>query len=484
MADVDNYRVPDKAPEPPPSTALARYSTRIPDLTLDVGLPANVDAEKTILGAVLLDNEAFLEANEKIKPDDFSLDSHRRIFLRMAEIMDENRPVDIVTLSNELAKWKEVEAVGGVAYLASLTEGLPRRPVIDEYIRIVKDKSTLRRLMGLASHTIAKAADQSEDALGIATWHAGELQNIIEGGMDRGLKSAADLSVEVMDKFIKESSLTESPGFGFGISDLDDATGGIMPGEQCVVGAYSSVGKTTILAQVVAANCPKGHPMALFLYEPTRHSFMRRLWSIVADVRYIAVTRPWLATKEERDKLLWAEAQVMEWPLWINDLSSTDLEEQLAQTRIAMHRDGIELTAIDYIQRMAIRPKERGEDIRLRIGRASTENANIVKNTKNRTLILSQLRRGSLDAVPTIDQLRESGQLENDAATILLMHLKFDAEQGHFTNEGSGIVAKQRYGVPCNVKLLKDSRTALWITPPKNDPQRSFHNDDDEENAA
>ena len=486
MADVDNYRVPDKAPEPPPSTALARYNT-IPDLRdlrLDAGLPANVDAEKTILGAVLLDNEAFLEAAEIIKPDDFSLDSHRRIFLRMAELMQANRPVDIVTLSNELAKNKEVEAVGGVAYLASLTEGLPRRPVIEDYIRIIKDKSTLRRLMGLSSHTIAKAADQSQDALGIATWHAGELQRIIEGGIDRGLKSAADLSVEVMDKFIKESSLTESPGFGFGISDLDEATGGIMPGEQCVVGAYSSVGKTTILAQVVAANCPNGHPMALFLYEPTRHSFLRRLWSIVADVRYIAVTRPWLATKEEREKLLWAEAQVMEWPLWINDLSSTDLEEQLAQTRIAMHRNSIELTAIDYIQRMAIRPKEKGEDIRLRIGRASTENANIVKNTKNRTLILSQLRRGSLDAVPTIDQLRESGQLENDAATIVLMHLKFDSEQGHFTNEGAGIVAKQRYGVPRNVKLMKDTNTALWISPPKNDPPRSFHSDNDEEDAA
>ena len=120
----------------------------IPDLRLDAGLPANIDAEKTILGAILLDNAAHAEAAEKLEADDFSLDSHQRIFLRMTELIDSQRAVDIVTLANELARYKEIETVGGVAYLASLTEGLPLRPVIEEYIRIVKDKSLLRRADG------------------------------------------------------------------------------------------------------------------------------------------------------------------------------------------------------------------------------------------------------------------------------------------------------------------------------------------------
>ena len=137
----------------------------IPDLRLDTGLPANIDAEKTILGAILLDNAAHAEAAEKLASDDFSLDSHRRIFLRMTELMDAQRAVDIVTLANELARYKEVEAVGGVAYLASLTEGLPRRPVIEEYIRIVKDKSLLRKLMG-----ICRAAKSPAWPLDSLTW--------------------------------------------------------------------------------------------------------------------------------------------------------------------------------------------------------------------------------------------------------------------------------------------------------------------------
>src|SRR5580693_9043890 len=170
----------------------------LPNLALDAGLPANVDAEKTILGAILLDNAAHSEAAEKIEADDFSLDSHRRIFLRMTELMNAQRAVDIVTLAHELARYKEVESVGGVAYLASLTEGLPRRPVIEEYIRIVKDKSLLRRLMGICSAAIARAADQSEDAIGVLDATESQLLEVSESGLTQGLQP---LDIIVRDSF-------------------------------------------------------------------------------------------------------------------------------------------------------------------------------------------------------------------------------------------------------------------------------------------
>ena len=141
-------------------------------LDFDSGLPANVDAEKTILGAIMLDNAAHVEAAEKLLDEDFSLDSHRRIFLRMTELMNTDHAVDIVTLADILSRKKngdtrEIESIGGVAYLASLTEGLPRRPVICEYIAIVKEKSKLRRIMLSCSVAIAKAADQTESASAI-----------------------------------------------------------------------------------------------------------------------------------------------------------------------------------------------------------------------------------------------------------------------------------------------------------------------------
>ncbi len=163
----------------------------LPDITsLDAGLPANIDAEKTILGAILLDNAAHSEAAERLEPDDFSLDSHKRIFVRMSELMNEQRAVDIVTLSHELARVKEIESVGGVAYLASLTEGLPMRPVIEEYIRIVKDKSLLRKLMLICSAAIARAADQSETALEVIGAAETALLEVSEKGVTGGLGAA------------------------------------------------------------------------------------------------------------------------------------------------------------------------------------------------------------------------------------------------------------------------------------------------------
>ena len=133
----------------------------------DRRLPANFDAEKTILGAILLDNSAHSEAVEKLEPDDFALNSHRRIFLRMGELMDTHRAVDIVTLAEQLRATKEIAEIGGVAYLASLTEGLPRRPAVKEYIRIVKEKAQLRRILAIAEHIKAEVYDGGDPALEI-----------------------------------------------------------------------------------------------------------------------------------------------------------------------------------------------------------------------------------------------------------------------------------------------------------------------------
>lgn len=127
-------------------------------------IPSNTHAERTILGAILLDNAAHAEAAEKLTDEDFSLDSHRRIFLRMTELKDSGHAVDIVTLSDLLEFYKEIESIGGRPYLFSLTEGLPRRPVIKEYIEIIKEKAKLRRIILVCSAAIEQAADQSTTA--------------------------------------------------------------------------------------------------------------------------------------------------------------------------------------------------------------------------------------------------------------------------------------------------------------------------------
>ncbi len=190
--------------------------TELPNLQFDSGLPANVDAERTILGAILLDNAAHAEAADKLDFEDFSLDSHRRIYLRMRGLFNAGRSVDIVTLSAELARLKEIESVGGVAYLASLTEGLPRRPMIDEYIRIVKDKSLLRKLMLICSAGIARAADQGENALAVL----GEVMSQLNSVEDSNLQGA---DLESVGQWLNQNDVFAErvPGIFTGIEEYD-----------------------------------------------------------------------------------------------------------------------------------------------------------------------------------------------------------------------------------------------------------------------
>jgi hypothetical protein len=202
-------------------------------------LPANLDAEKTILGAILLDNAAHAEAAEALKSDDFSLDSHRRIFLRMSELIDTGRTVDIVTLANELRKHKEIESVGGVAYLADLTMGLPRRPVIADYIRIVKDKSLLRRIMGICESTIARAADQSEDAVGVL--------EKIESPLLEIRKSIGGTSAAWRELFHTYDEIESAPPLRFAIEGILQEAGITL------VGGLPGSGKTLLMLAMVEA---------------------------------------------------------------------------------------------------------------------------------------------------------------------------------------------------------------------------------------
>lgn len=174
--DIDDFFMPEKTPEPPqeeepapPYTETKKNGAegkkeRISTLNLEAGLPCDIEAEKVLLGSILLDNTELKKLSISIEPSDFFLDSHQRICLRMKELFEAGKTIDIVTLSAELRKHKEIESIGGVAYIASLTEMLPIRPVIDEYIRLIADKSIARRIIEIGSAIINRSADQSETA--------------------------------------------------------------------------------------------------------------------------------------------------------------------------------------------------------------------------------------------------------------------------------------------------------------------------------
>ena len=431
-----------------------------------VGLPCNLQAERTILGAVLLDNEAWVEVRSKLLPQDFSLDSHQRIALRMAQLNKACRPIDLVTLCNELNLNHEIEPVGGVAYISSLTEGLPRRPVVDEYVRIVKDKSVLRQLMISSSAAIARAAEQSETGMEIISDLSSQLGQIADAG--RPDEEDAHVSASIvasLDRFHKRRRLQKSPGIPFGIPDLDELTGGMMEGFQTAVGAMSGVGKTTFMAQAILETLRAGHRVQAFLREPTKGQLNMRLVSLIAGVPYRCVTKEWTCNEEQTASIDWAAQELAEMPLYSYDRSSQTLDDAIAIASIGIRKHDTRLVTVDYIQRMRISNVERDEPLRMKVGRASTAFADLVKGTRCHSLVLSQIgtgRKSGANAIPTMFDFRESAQIEQDAHTIVLLHREYDPERGHFGKKGAIFVPKQREGDPGNIQAWFDPVTAAW----------------------
>ncbi|MDE3201948.1 MAG: replicative DNA helicase [Acidobacteriota bacterium] len=453
----------------------------IPDLPgLDAGLPANIDAEKTILGAILLDNAAHSEAAEKLEPDDFSLDSHRRIFLRMSELMNEQRAVDIVTLSHELQRYKEIEAVGGVAYLASLTEGLPFRPVIEEYIRIVKDKSLLRKLMSICSLAIARAADQSETALEVIGAAENQLLEVSEKGVSGGLEALDRIvanSFGSIDNLYKQSR--EVTGLATNFTDLDRDTSGLQKGELVIIAARPSMGKTAFainIAQNAAINSQA--TVAVFSLEMSKESLLRRMLASQAWVDQRKLQTGFLG-REDQEKLQNALGALVESRLFIDDTAGISLAEMRAKARrLKQNAGGLDLVVVDYLQLMsATLPSAGGKRYENRTQEVSAISRGLkalAKELNVPVVALSQLSRASErrgdDKRPMLSDLRESGSIEQDADVVMFIHREAyynrDEEQSAEERAKSEIIiAKQRNGPTGTIHLNFISRYTRFDNP-------------------
>jgi replicative DNA helicase len=455
----------------------------LPNLAFDSGLPANVDAERTILGAILLDNASHAEAAEKLTDEDFSLDSHRRIFQRMTELINGQKAVDIVTLSNELARFKEIESIGGVAYLASLTEGLPRRPVIEEYVRIVKDKSLLRKLMLICSAAIARAADQGESALGVLDETEAKLLEVSEKGIAQGFQSLDQIvkgSFGTIDNLYNQGQ-HKVTGLATGFYELDDMTSGLQKGELIIIAGRPSMGKTA-LAINIAENAAVSSQaiVAIFSLEMSREALLRRMLASQA-----AVDQRKLQTgniyKEDRAKLQKALGDLIESRIFIDDTAGISLGEMRAKARrLRQNAGGLDLIVVDYLQLMSATVPSSGkrsyENRTQEVSAISRGLKALAKELNVPVVALSQLSRASErrgeDKRPFLSDLRESGSIEQDADVVAFIHREFIYSRDENLSEADKakseiIVAKQRNGPVGTVELYFVSRYTRFDNPDK-----------------
>ncbi len=435
--------------------------------TLDAGLPANADAERTILGAILLDNALLAEAQEKLTAEDFSLDSHRRVFQRMAELSAEGHAIDLVTLSEMLGRHKEVEAVGGVAYLASLTEGLPRRPILEEYIRIVKDKSLLRQLMLICSAAIARAADQSESALDVLNAAESQLLEVGEKGISKGLASLEEIvrgSFGSIDNLYQQAR--EVTGLATHYSEFDKMTSGLQKGELVIIAARPSMGKTAWAVNIAQnAAIRSAASVAIFSLEMSKEALLRRMLASQAWVDQRKLQTGFLG-RDDQEKLRRALEDLVESKIFIDDTAGISLAEMRAKVRRLRQMTGrVDLILVDYLQLMsASLPSQGGrrhENRTQEVSAISRGLKALAKEMEVPVIALSQLSRASErrgdDKRPMLSDLRESGSIEQDADVVAFIHRESyynrDKDEDPDRNKAEIIIAKQRNGPTGTVEL-------------------------------
>ncbi len=429
------------------------------------GLPSNAEAERSLLGAILLDNTLYTEAATALKPDDFFLDAHRRIYSRILELSDASRPIDLVTLSEELSRRKELEAVGGVAYLSSLTDGAPRRTSIEHYVRIVRDKSLMRGVIRAANTIMQSALDQADSAADVLDRAEAEIFSLSENRNTQDLVSVSQVAMESfggnLDKLYERGR--RITGLETHYTDLDELTSGLQRKELIIVAARPSMGKTAF-ALNIAENCAvrDNKAVAIFSLEMGREALLHRMLCSQSRVDSHKLRTGFLG-KEDMTKLRDGLEALMPAAIYIDDTPGVSITEVRAKSRRLKQREGrLDLIVVDYLQLMSgTAPGARRYENRTQeVSAISRGLKAIAKELDVPMLAVSQLSRapetrGSKDNEPKLSDLRESGAIEQDADVVMFLYRPdyYDRNDPDIENKAKLIIAKQRNGPTDTVQL-------------------------------
>ena len=423
-------------------------------------LPANVEAERSILGAIMLDNLAFNQAAEHLKPDDFSLDSHRRIYSRMVDLAESSRPIDIITLVEELDRNKELQSVGDAGYVSSLLDGVPDRPSIEHYVKIVRDKALLRGLIHTANTAIARAAEQSDLAEDILNDTEAAIFGLSEKRIGRGFLGITEI---VRDSFGSIDALLQRgqriTGLATHYTDLDEMTSGLQKSDLVILAARPSMGKTAFVMNIAEnAAIEDKKVVGIFSLEMSREALLLRLLCSRArvDSHKMRTGSLW---RDDMTKVSHAMEELASSPIFIDDTPGVSLSEMRAKARRLKQSQGaLDLIIVDYLQLMSGGAK-RFENRTQEVSSISRGLKALAKELQVPVIALSQLSRAPEarggDHRPQLADLRESGSIEQDADLVMFIFREEVYKQDDPDLQGRAeiIIAKQRNGPIGRVKM-------------------------------
>jgi replicative DNA helicase len=405
----------------------------------------DAELEGQVLGHAIDRPEHLFLLMEKGSADIFGLSTSRTIFAVMAGMAENHIPVDLVTLTDELRRRGLLSSVSG-GYQADLTTGLVRRASLDEYINRLRDLSDRRRLVSECDLAIAKANDLSKPVATALDELSLDVYAISAADHGTRLRHVSAFSSGALEELLNPKAPCGG-AFSTGIPPLDDATaGGIRPGEIWIFGALPARGKTTAARQIIATNARKGIPCLAFSAEMSAEQWLQLTWAREASVPAKTLRTPEFLNASERRTLTEVRARVDQWPMFIDDSGRISVRELIARSRTAIKRDGVKIIVVDYL-RLIEGP---GKELREKLAAVTNSLRELAKAENVAVLALSQLSRprdGNVNSEPTMLSLKESGDIEAHAHTVILSHMPLD-DSGHPNGEEKLIIAKQRNG-PC-----------------------------------
>ena len=419
-------------------------------------LPHNLEAERCVLGSILIHNAAFNSAAELLDADDFFRDAHRRVFDRMVDLNERGEAIDLVTLKDELGRAGDLDAVGGPAYVAGLVDGVPRSTHVEHYARIVKEKATLRNLIFSANQILDTAYSGEDEADTVLDRAEQAIFSIADDKVHDGFVPLRDLVPGTFEAIEKIQGHTgHVTGVPTGFPDLDEMTQGFQPSDLIIVAARPSMGKTSLVLNIAQHLGVKTKmTVGFFSLEMSKEQLFMRMLTGEAKVDSHKFRGGFLG---ERDygELASALERLSEAKVFIDDSASIGVLEMRAKARRLKSEHGLDMIVVDYLQLM--QGRGRFDNRTQELAAISRSLKGLAKELNVPVVALSQLSRAPesrSDRRPQLSDLRESGALEQDADVVLFIFREevYD-DKPELEGLAEIIVGKQRNGPTGVVKL-------------------------------
>ena len=414
--------------------------------------PHNLEAEKSVLGAVLLDERHLypLLIEEHVRPEHFYREQYGEVFAAMIELYNNDRKIDHLTVAEILRQRGKLEAVGGPEVIDELTGWVPAAGHARDYGRIVRDNARLRALLTTSYEIQASVISRDAPARDLLERAERSVLEVAEDERQKTFRSVHDILQEETDKLHKLSiAQTELTGVPSGFKDIDAITGGFQAGNLIVIAARPSMGKSALVANIAENAALKGYPVALFSLEMSESELAQRFVASQARIRGEELRRGRVA-ENKWQKVLSACQTLAEAPLWIDDSSDTSVLDIRAKARRLHHQveQGLGLIIIDYLQ--LIRPEGRIESRVEQVGQISRGLKGLARELHVPVIAISQLSRAveqRHEKKPILSDLRESGQVEQDSDLVMFIYREeYYEKDSDRPGEADIIIAKHRNG--------------------------------------